>query len=73
MANGTDHQRLIGLYQPTNKKRIVGLSIMTEETANQAFNISDIISRVMTYTWLDCVDEDTLCNVTTQNKRGKTN
>jgi hypothetical protein len=39
MADDNNYQRLIGLTQSTNKISIVGLSIMTEQSASQAMNI----------------------------------
>jgi hypothetical protein len=39
MANVTCHQCLIRLYQTTNKKGIVGLAVMGEQTDSQSINI----------------------------------
>ena len=70
MADNTGHQRLIGLHQSTNKERIVGLSIMIEQSASQTATLSDIFFGIMTYTWLGSCVEEAMSNVTTKKENG---
>ncbi len=50
MTDDTCHQCFVRLYQATNKKDVVGFTVMAEQTTSIPFILFDILSIIITYT-----------------------